>query len=302
MNHLLPKSERKLREGQDGYTAENEEQAPGIDGGALQGSRHSLGTPENGPEKDADGGDPFLGDGTKLMPHLRSIWKVGHLRKRGEYSTNDIGDLDAANQSFFTQPSSQRQSVSDVPNQPASNGSGGIGVSDDNAEERGSELYSGPKRKKVGHVLAVPEMDFQDDPKFLGSMSEVSMERLRQLAQKHGTIKKISQASYAALLDEFSKIAEYDVFDSGPESLPQMRGNPLPPPPRGIAATPSVLDIAAQQQRVGRLRKRADIDLSPSEKQDTESTGKIRSAINVVRDGRKITKALIALSTGKVPI
>lgn len=155
----------KLKQ-RDGYTAENEEQATEVPGGELQGFSRSGTSGERG-EKDADfdigdmgpdggGGDGWgdFYDGTKLMPYLRQIHKIGHLVKRANFSTLDLEDMDATNQSFFNPPVAQRTGTSDVRDQGgvATGDIGDIPVAD--ADNPGSEESS--KRAtlvKTGYLL-----------------------------------------------------------------------------------------------------------------------------------------------------
>lgn len=51
-------------------------------------------------------------------------------------------------------------------------------------------------------------LDHYDDPKFLGPISEVSVERLKDLVASKKPLVKISRASYAAMLQELQKLAE----------------------------------------------------------------------------------------------
>jgi len=93
----------------DGPNGDNEEQAREISGHQLQGTR--MDPPQTGEEKmsDYDGGG-FMGDGTKLMPALRQIHKMGSLQKRGAYSTFDIEDTGAMYQSRLNPPTQDQKS------------------------------------------------------------------------------------------------------------------------------------------------------------------------------------------------
>ena len=104
-----PSQDRKLRGKLDGPNGDNEEQAREISGHQLQGTR--MDPPQTGEEKmsDYDGGG-FMGDGTKLMPALRQIHKMGSLQKRGAYSTFDIEDMGAAYQSRLNPPTQDQKS------------------------------------------------------------------------------------------------------------------------------------------------------------------------------------------------
>ena len=99
---------KKLRGKLDGPNGDNEEQAREISGHQLQGTR--MDPPQTGEEKmsDYDGGG-FMGDGTKLMPDLRRIWKMGSLQKRSEYSTFDTEDMGAAYQSRLNPPTQDQK-------------------------------------------------------------------------------------------------------------------------------------------------------------------------------------------------
>ena len=92
----------------DGPDAGNEEQAGEISGHQLQGTR--MDPPQTGTEKDSDyDGGGFMGDGTKLMPALRRIYKMGSLQKRGAYSTFDIEDSGAMYQSRLNPPTQDQK-------------------------------------------------------------------------------------------------------------------------------------------------------------------------------------------------
>ena len=103
-----PSQARKLRGKLDGPNGDNEEQAREISGHQLQGTR--MDPPQTGEEKmsDYDGGG-FMGDGTKLMPDLRRIWKMGSLQKRGSYSTFDVEDTGAMYQSRLNPPTQDQK-------------------------------------------------------------------------------------------------------------------------------------------------------------------------------------------------
>jgi Inorganic Pyrophosphatase len=103
-----PSQDRKLRGKLDGPNGDNEEQAREISGHQLQGTR--MDPTQTGEEKmsDYDGGG-FMGDGTKLMPALRRIHKMGSLQKRGAYSTFDIEDMGAAYQSRLNPPTQDQK-------------------------------------------------------------------------------------------------------------------------------------------------------------------------------------------------
>ena len=107
MSVLLPQF-KKLRGKLDGPNGDNEEQAREISGHQLQGTR--MDPPQTGEEKmsNYDGGG-FMGDGTKLMPALRQIHKMGSLLKRGSYSTFDVEDLGAAYQSRLNPPTQDQK-------------------------------------------------------------------------------------------------------------------------------------------------------------------------------------------------
>ena len=103
-----PAQDKKLRGKLDGPNGDNEEQAREISGHQLQGTR--MDPPQTGEEKmsDYDGGG-FMGDGTKLMPILRQIHKMGSLQKRGAYSTFDVEDLGATYQSRLNPPTQDQK-------------------------------------------------------------------------------------------------------------------------------------------------------------------------------------------------
>ena len=105
---LTPSQDKKLRGKLDGPNGDNEEQAREISGHQLQGTR--MDPTQTGEEKmsDYDGGG-FMGDGTKLMPDLRRIWKTGSLQKRSEYSTFDVEDMGAAYQSRLNPPTQDQK-------------------------------------------------------------------------------------------------------------------------------------------------------------------------------------------------
>lgn len=108
-------------------------------------------------EKDAD----FDEDGTKLMPYLRQIHKFGHLKPAklaGEYSNQDIEDLDAGYQSFFNQPLTQRKTESDIASRGNAEGSGApadLPITDDEGEQ---DKPAPTKFNKVGHLKTAYEL------------------------------------------------------------------------------------------------------------------------------------------------
>lgn len=55
-------------------------------------------------------------------------------------------------------------------------------------------------------------LEHYDDPKFLGPISEVPVERLKKMVKEKKTLTKISSAAYLYMLDEFSKMASVDVY------------------------------------------------------------------------------------------
>jgi hypothetical protein len=75
---------------------------------AVQGD--AAGAVEKG--ADFDGGG-FLGDGTKIMPNIRQIWKTGHVVKRANYSTFGLEDMDATYQSRLN-PSTKDERATDA--------------------------------------------------------------------------------------------------------------------------------------------------------------------------------------------
>ncbi|CAB4130561.1 hypothetical protein UFOVP276_108 [uncultured Caudovirales phage] len=94
----------------------SEDQAPGISGAQLAGTRMDAiqGDAAGAVEKGADfDGGGFLGDGTKLQPAINQIWKAGHVIKRAAYSTFGIEDLDATYQSRLN-PSAKDNRATDA--------------------------------------------------------------------------------------------------------------------------------------------------------------------------------------------
>lgn len=117
-------------------------------------------------EKDAD----FDEDGTRLMPYLRAIHKIGHVAPRtkvaNEYGNQDIEDLDAGYQSFFNQPLTQRKTESDVSARASGEGSGAPGdipITDSEGEE---DKPAPTKISKLGYVKAAYKL--QGHTKFQG--------------------------------------------------------------------------------------------------------------------------------------
>lgn len=125
----------------------DEQVAQSVPGGQLKGFCRD-GTLGERSEKDAD----FDEDGTRLMPELKSIHKIGHLKPRkektSEFSNMDIEDLDSGYQSFFNQPLTQRKTESDVASQNPGEGSGT--ATDIPVEDAGD---SEQPKSKVGHLL-----------------------------------------------------------------------------------------------------------------------------------------------------
>lgn len=103
-----PSQDKKLLGKLDGPNGDNEEQAREISGHQLQGTR--MDPTQTGEEKmsDYDGGG-FMGDGTKLQPHLNRIFKIGSVVKRADYSNFDIEDTGAMYQSRLNPPTQDQK-------------------------------------------------------------------------------------------------------------------------------------------------------------------------------------------------
>jgi hypothetical protein len=339
----------------DGYSEENEGLAQSVPEGQESGVARDGTIGERG-EKDAE----FDEDGTKLMPALRQIHKMGHVVPRekvaGEYSNQDIEDLDAGNQSFFNQPVTQRKTESDVGTQTSTPGGGGTTgdnpiVDDDDdrgskpaptkisklgqllkiafelqgkmdfqglpiaienkagsvrsgtdkdghkwrtemkfpygyiestegADGEGVDCYVGPKKDAekayVVHqkhpdtgkpdedkiMLGFPdkqsakeafEIHYDDPSKFLGPISEVSMDRLNQLVAAKGKLTKISAVTVRAVLDEMVKAA-FGPMEMGPEPRGPFYGAPQPWQPAQPMGQPQqgMLGDVAQDMRSAR--------------------------------------------------
>ena len=151
----------------DGYSEENEGLAQSVPEGQETGVARdgTIG------EKDAD----FDEDGTKLMPALRAIHKMGHLvpmaKAAGEYSNLDIEDLDAGNQSAVNPSVNQRKTESDVGMQTSAPGGGGetgdTPIQDDDEDK--SSKPAPTKISKLGQLLKTAfelqgKLDFQGLP------------------------------------------------------------------------------------------------------------------------------------------
>ena len=141
---------RSLRE-PESQDAQYESNAQSVPEGQESGFSRD-GTIGERSEKDAD----FEEDGTKLMPYLRAIHKIGFVTPKaklaGEYSNLDVEDLDAGNQSFFNPPVTQRKTESDVGTRASGEGSGAPGdipITDSDGEE---DKPVPTKISKIGHV------------------------------------------------------------------------------------------------------------------------------------------------------
>lgn len=143
----------------DGYSAENEGLAGSVPEGQASGVCRD-GTIGERSEKDAG----FDEDGTKLMPYLRQIHKMGHLVSReklaGEYGNQDIEDLDAGYQSFFNQPVTHRKTESDVSSRGSGEGTGSPG--DLPITDTGDGEEDAPKHK-IGHLKTAYDLQGQTD-------------------------------------------------------------------------------------------------------------------------------------------
>ena len=129
-------------------------------------------------EKISQGDDLFGGDGTKLMPYLRSIHKMGHVVSiqklaQGDFEYADLGPNAGERQQ--TAPS-----VWKMPGKLMKRSAGLDQEKNLDDQERGT-----------------------DPP---APMPQPIDERLKTLAKERGPIKKFSQVSYRALLDELQKI------------------------------------------------------------------------------------------------
>ena len=132
----------KLRVSQDGPNEQNEGQAQELPGAMLGGVGRDGTIGERG-EKDAGGDDSFPEDMSRISPETRRIWhtpapKIGHVIKRADYSTFDIEDTNAMNQSYWNAPAREAKTEEDVGAQTTQpNGApGDVPIMDDATDEK----------------------------------------------------------------------------------------------------------------------------------------------------------------------